>query len=92
MMLKRKIILRTMIAIGIIFLFSFSDYGFYTFLKLKYENTKTSNEIETQRILTDSLQKIKRKLLFDSLLIQKIAREHYGFIIKNEEVFILTEP
>lgn len=89
---KKKNLIRTIIAIGIVSLFSFSDYGFYTFLKLKYENNKTREEINSQRMLADSLQKIKRKLLYDSLLIQKIAREHYGFIYKNEEVYIITEP
>jgi cell division protein FtsB len=63
----------------------FSNYGVITRLSLMLEQTMT-----TLKATSDSLRRQVRILETDSTEIERLARERYGYIRPNEEVFIIN--
>lgn len=77
----------TLIAIVILF----SDYGLLNRLKLTMEIRNLKQQIEQQNKIRDSLLILINKLEKDSIEIEKVAREKYGMIKRNEEVYYILD-
>jgi cell division protein FtsB len=77
----------TLIAIVILF----SDYGLLNRFKLTMEIRNLKQQIEQQNKIKDSLLILINKLEKDSIEIEKVAREKYGMIKRNEEVYYILD-
>ena len=69
----------------------FSDYGIVNRIKLTYEISNLKSELKTENLKKDSLNKEIKLLENDYLTIEKVARQKYGMIKKNEEVIIILD-
>ncbi len=83
---KRQSITIVVIAL-LISVLLFSDYGIISRISLENELHNNENKIAIEKQTEDSLKKIINSLQTDSLEIEKIARENYGMVKPNEEVF-----
>lgn len=69
----------------------FSDYGVVNRIKLNGEINSLNNDIRIEQNKTDSLKMEIKLLEKDNLTIEKVARQKYGMIKKNEEVIIIPD-
>lgn len=69
----------------------FSDYGVVNRIKLTYEINDLQTEIKLGNKLKDSLKNEIKLLENDYLTIEKVARQKYGMIKKNEDVIIILD-
>jgi len=83
---KKKLIFIAVLTLLFLF-FCFSDYGFIKRIELEIESSTLNKEIIQQQQTTDSFHNIINKLLYDDHEIERIAREEYGMVKPNEEVF-----
>jgi len=67
--------------------FCFSDYGFIKRIELELQTSTLNKEITQQQLITDSIQNIIDKLLYDDYEIERIARQEYGMVKPNEDVY-----
>ncbi len=67
----------------------FSGYGALTRYQLEAECTDIREQIAHQQHITDSLRRYANKILFDTLEIERIARERYGMIKPGETIYII---
>jgi len=84
---KRRV-LKITIALGILFVMIFSDFGYITTIQLLIKNAELRSEIDLFKQKNDSLKRRITILKSDSTEIERIAREHFGMIKADEEVFI----
>jgi cell division protein FtsB len=68
----------------------FSNYGVITRLSLMSETEQLEQTMATLKTTSDSLRRQVRILETDSTEIERLARERYGYIRPNEEVFIIN--
>jgi cell division protein FtsB len=68
----------------------FSNYGVITRLSLMSETEQLEQTMTTLKATSDSLRRQVRILETDSTEIERLARERYGYIRPNEEVFIIN--
>ena len=68
----------------------FSNYGIITRLSLMSETAQLEQTMTTLKATSDSLRRQVRILESDSTEIERLARERYGYIRPNEEVFIIN--
>lgn len=69
----------------------FSRYGILTRYHLEQINAQLDRQIQEQHRLNDSLWQYRRTLEHDTMLIEKLAREHYGMIRPGETVLIIVD-
>ncbi len=69
----------------------FSDYGIVNRIKLNFEISDLKAQIKTQQLQKDSLENQIKLLDKDPFTIEKTAREKFGMIKKNEDVFIILD-
>ncbi|MBU3741835.1 MAG: septum formation initiator family protein [Candidatus Kapabacteria bacterium] len=88
-MTRRRIIIIGVLT-GIVILFVlFSPYGVITRWSLERDY---DNLVDQQRQITatgDSLRGVVRRLRYDTLEIERIARERYGYVREGEEVYLI---
>jgi len=87
---RKKIFIICLVLLFILF-FCFSDYGFIKRIELELEAAKLEKIIIQQNQTTDSIQAIIEKLQFDEVEIERIAREEYGMIKPNEDVYYIKK-
>lgn len=68
-----------------------SQYGIVTRIKLESVNSRLDIALEQERRRLDSLRTYRRRLLYDTLLLEQLAREQYGMILPGETVIIVTD-
>ncbi len=68
----------------------FSNYGVITRLTLMSETDQLEQTMTTLKATSDSLRRQVRILESDSTEIERLARERYGYVRPNEEVFIIN--
>lgn len=78
-----------MIIIGAVILFS--DYGLIKLFNLQYQKADLNNQIQIQYQIRDSLNTEIKAMKFDTIEIEKIAREKLGLIKPGEEIIILKK-
>ena len=87
----RRVLLAFLLAGGF-FLFFAPHCSLYSYYKME----KKSNRLveENARLLTEkaALEKEIDLLLHDKAYLEKVAREKYGMLKKNEEVYYLDPP
>ena len=85
----------TIIGVSIILLLAtfaiFSDYGLLKRFNLEYERIKVKKRIEEKIILQDSLKNEISLRLYDTLSIERIAREKYGMLKKGEQIYFIPK-
>ncbi|GAB1430275.1 hypothetical protein MASR2M18_11080 [Ignavibacteria bacterium] len=69
----------------------FSGYGTLTRSSLESDCTDIRTQIEAQQKTADSLRKYTKALLYDTIEIERIARERYGMIKPGEKVYIIRK-
>ncbi len=84
--LKKVVIAAIIIVLGVSFIFS--DYGIIEIIKNKFTKTELRSKIALETKLSDSLSIRIRKLEYDTLEIERLARELYGMVKPNEKLFI----
>ncbi len=88
---RRFIIIGVFIFTLIFVIVLFSDYGIVNRIKLNYEISNLKTNINKENLKSDSLENEIKLLENDYITIEKVAREKYGMIKKNEEVIIISD-
>ena len=86
----QKLIIRTILLIGAIFLviiFFLGDHGLYQLYTLKKERAQIQNQINILRKEKIELENEKIRLQSDYKYIEELAREKYRMAKKGEKVF-----
>ncbi|MFM8474024.1 MAG: FtsB family cell division protein [Candidatus Kapaibacterium sp.] len=86
---RRRRLLVLHIAILAVLFGMFSDYGFITRLQLEHRKAELQDSILSARSRHDSLARSADRLRFDTLEIERLAREKYGLSRPGEQVIIL---
>lgn len=86
---------RTKLVILLILLFIalfavFSHYGIYKRIVITAKKNSLTEEIKQSQVIIDSLRARANKLRFDTLEIEKVARESYGLIKPGEKVYYIN--
>lgn len=66
-----------------------APYGVLTRLRLETEHAALVAQVADARHTADSTRAIVKKLQNDTLEIERLARERYGYIRPGEEVYII---
>lgn len=69
----------------------FSDYGLLNTIKLQNECSKVIEQNHKETIIRDSLVRHIKSLRYDTLYIERVAREKYGLIKPGEKIFIVNQ-
>jgi len=85
---KKKIIWFSILGC-IVFLMLFSDFGYLTTIEYHIKKNELQDKINISKKKNDSLKKRIEIITNDSMEIERIAREHYGLIKQNEEIYIV---
>jgi len=83
-----KNISRILIVLGTLLLayVIFADYGFLKRIELEQQVNELDIQIQEQKNILDSIENNIKKLSQDNE-IEKIAREKYGMVKSNEEIY-----
>jgi cell division protein FtsB len=84
-----KNIRRILIVLGTLLLafVIFADYGFLKRIELEQQVSELDEQIQQQKHIRDSIRSNIYKLTYDTIEIERIAREKYGMVKSNEEVY-----
>jgi cell division protein FtsB len=66
-----------------------SQYGFITRFQLEHRKGELQDSLSSARVRHDSLARVANRLRFDTLEIERLAREKYGLSRPGEQVIIL---
>lgn len=69
----------------------FSDYGLLNTIKLQHECADIIEQNHQETLVTDSLVRHINSLRYDTLYIERVAREKYGLVKPGEKIFIINE-
>jgi cell division protein FtsB len=69
----------------------FSSRGIFARLSLEWESYAVRRSVESARQEQDSLRSYIDRLMSDTALIERIAREKYGMVKPREQVYIVQE-
>lgn len=67
----------------------FSDHGAYKRFQLEMTKRELKDKIDIEMKRKDTLNQRIKKLLTDTIEIERIAREKYGMIKPGEEVIVI---
>lgn len=85
----------TIIGVSIILLLSafaiISDYGLLKRFNLEYERIKLNKKIEEKLKIQDSLKNEISLRLYDTLTIERVAREKYGMLKHGEQIYYIPK-
>ncbi len=85
---RRQMIYGVVILVVLIFLL-FSDHGIMKRISLQNKKREISEQISAEIAKKDSLQQEIKKMKFDTLEIERAARENYGLTKEGEKVFYI---
>lgn len=85
---KRLIVIGTLAALVAAFVL-FSSHGLLSRWSLVAQQSELNGEIAHLRQLEDSLRTVIHQLNTDTLLIERLARERYGYVRKGEQIYII---
>ncbi|MBX7154172.1 MAG: septum formation initiator family protein [Candidatus Kapaibacterium sp.] len=88
---RRRYLSISIIGVAVLAFLLFSKYGVITRFSLERKKTSYYSEIDALRIFQDSLRTDIKKLQYDTLEIERIAREQYGMVKPGEKVFIVKK-
>lgn len=89
--IKRHLVVGGVILFGILIFYLFTDYGAIN--KISYISQKNDLVQKSQKLTLeiDSLKKLEKKLITDTLSIERLAREKYGMIKQGEKVIFIKK-
>lgn len=87
-MKRRRRLLLLLISVLAILFGMCSDYGFITRLQLEHRQSELQDSLQSARQRHDSLAKVVYRLRYDTLEIERLAREKYGLSRPGEQVII----
>ncbi|MBU3699060.1 MAG: septum formation initiator family protein [Candidatus Kapabacteria bacterium] len=95
-MTRKRLITIIVLTAAVLAFALFSNYGLLTRLTLMSETETLEGHLGALRATSDSLRRQIRVLETDRTEIERLARERYGYVRPDEEVFIInrdsTEP
>lgn len=86
--LNKIILIFVVFVVFILLNFVFSEHGIINRIKLGLEQKEYKEKISLEIRKTDSLKNRIVTLSFDSLEIERIAREYYGMLKPKEKLYI----
>lgn len=89
-MTRQRLFTITGLTLVVVAFVLFSNYGIVTRLSLMSEADQLEQTMTALKATSDSLRRQVRILESDSTEIERLARERYGYIRPNEEVFIIN--
>ena len=89
-MTRKRLITIVGLTLAVLAFILFSNYGVVTRLSLMSETSELEGHVNELRSTSDSLRRQIRILESDSTEIERLARERYGYVRPNEEVFIIS--
>ena len=87
---KRLLIIGVLSAIVIAFVM-FSSHGLMSRWRLTAERENLNSEIGYLRLQEDSLRSLINRLEHDTIEIERLARERYGYIRPGEKVYLIRQ-
>ncbi len=87
----RKQVLFIVALLTFIGLVLFSDYGLLNTVKLQNERLEIRRKQKEELIVTDSLKRHIKRLRYDTLYIERVAREKFGLVKPGEKIFVVEE-
>ncbi|MDZ4744904.1 MAG: septum formation initiator family protein [bacterium] len=85
---KRLLVIALLSGVVVVFVL-LSPYGILTRLRLESEHTALQHQVAEARHIADSTRAVVKRLQNDTLEIERLARERYGYIRPGEEVYII---
>lgn len=85
---NKKILIFVVFLVFILLNFVFSEHGIINRIQLGLEQKEYKEKISLELRKTDSLKNRILTLTFDSLEIERIAREYYGMLKPGEKLYI----
>lgn len=85
---KRLIVIALLSGVVVVFVL-LSPYGILTRLRLEGEHADLVQQVAEAKKQSDSTRTIVKRLQTDTLEIERLARERYGYIRAGEEVYII---
>lgn len=89
-MTRKRLITIVGLTLAVVAFILFSNYGVVTRLTLISETSELEGHVNDLRSTSDSLRQQIKILESDSTEIERLARERYGYVRPNEEVFIIS--
>ena len=89
-MTRKRLITIVGLTLAVLAFILFSNYGVVTRVSLMSETSDLEGHVNELRSTSDSLRRQIRILESDSTEIERLARERYGYVRPNEEVFIIS--
>lgn len=89
--IKRHLVVGGVILFAILLFYLFTDYGAInkiSYLSQKDDLIEKSDKLHHQ---IDSLKKLEKELMYDTLTMERLAREKYGMIKKGETVIFIKK-
>lgn len=88
---RRYLIIGSFIFFVILIFTFFSEYGLITRIDLQMKRSDLIEEIRSEKEKTSELRAQEKRLRKDTLEIEKVAREKYGFSKKGEKIYYVEE-
>lgn len=83
-----KTVMIVTLAVVLLFTFVFSEYGIINIIDYSYSKKEIQGKIAKEKAKADSLAKRVRVLQYDTMEVERIAREIYGMVKPNEKIYI----
>ena len=86
---QKRVIIAGSIVIIVLGLFLFSKHGLITRIQLENQKKEIQQKIKNEKRISDSLKNVIRSLRYDTLEIEREAREKYGMVKPGEEKYFI---
>ena len=88
---RKKLLLVTLVVLPVLAVFIFSSRGLLKRIGLEQTEKEITTELAQEKETADSLQIEIERLKSDPSAIEKVARERYGMIRKDEQIYTVEE-
>lgn len=89
LMTRKRLVVISILAALVAAFVLFSSHGLLARWSLSAQQSTLHAEITHLRQLEDSLRTVIHQLKTDTLLIERLARERYGYVRKGEQIYII---
>ncbi len=86
-----RLIVGIAFVVFVVYLLFFSRFGYFTKWKLEKERKELLNQIQEEIRQVEFLETRLKMLNYDTLEIERVARELYGLVKMNEEIYAITK-
>ena len=88
---NKTLLIWTVVISAVLFYLLFSSHGIVQRISLEYKLTELKEQLSNERKIKDSLQNKIRKLRYDTLEIERAAREKFGMVKDGEKVYYIKK-